>query len=61
MTFVKPCHAVVLDPDTRRRLPPEGANVDASTAFWVKAIRDGDVYVVPDEPDHLEDRNIDGD
>lgn len=36
---------IVRDPDTRRTLPPEGAEVP-DTTFWRRRLRDGDVVLV---------------
>ena len=38
---------VICDPDTRRRLPDEGAEVN-ETQFWVRRLLGGDVVLIDD-------------
>ena len=40
--FVKPTTGLVLDPDTRRPLPNEGAEV-RETPYWMRRLARGDV------------------
>lgn len=40
---------VVLDPDTRRPLPLEGADVPSST-YWLRRLADGDVETMQGAP-----------
>ncbi len=48
---VKPANpgAVIRDPQTKRRLPDEGASVP-DTNFWHRRVRAGDVVLVEEEP-----------
>jgi hypothetical protein len=48
--FVKPAEGMrILDPHTRRELPPGGANVP-DTDYWNRLVRDGDVTVAAQAP-----------
>lgn len=42
--FIKPASedVIILDPDTKRRMPAEGWEVPVN-AFWCRRLRDGDV------------------
>lgn len=44
--FVIPAPGVMVrDPDTKRHLPAEGAEVP-ETGYWLRRVRDGDVILV---------------
>lgn len=56
MKKVKPAQPghIVRDPDTKRPLPPEGAEVDIDTPHWRRRLDRGDlVKVGDDEPEAL--------
>ena len=42
--YVIPTHNNVLDPRTKRVMPPEGAEVKEVT-YWYRRLRDGDIVI----------------